>query len=122
MRTISSPARKESLNKELIQAEVKLQKLYKQSNAYHEKKAVEAIKENVKYFYSYAKKKSKVKTKVGPLINKKTDKITTDSIEMADLLADQYDSVFSSPSSPPPTIEDSTLPINKITIEESEII
>ncbi len=122
LRTISSPARKESLNKELIQAEVKLQKLYKQSNAYHEKKAVEAIKENVKYFYSYAKKKSKVKTKVGPLINKKTDKITTDSIEMADLLADQYDSVFSSPSSPPPTIEDSTLPINNITIEESEII
>ena len=48
--------------------------------------------------------------------------MTADSVEMANLLANQYDSVFSSPSTTPPTIEESNLPINNIEIQESEII
>ena len=122
LRNHPSLARRNNLYSELIQVEVKLQKLCKESNLYHENKAVDAIKENVKYFYSYAKKKSKVKTKVGPLLNQETNTLTVDSIEMADLLANQYDSVFSSPSSIPPIIEESSLPINNIVIEKCEII
>ena len=64
---ITSPATKEKLYKELIQIEVKLQKLYKESDEYKEKKACEAIKENYKFFFSYANKKRKVKSNIGPL-------------------------------------------------------
>ena len=34
-----------------------------------EEKAIEAIKSNSKYFFSYVKAKSKVKTGIGPLYN-----------------------------------------------------
>jgi len=67
LRNHPSLARRNNLQNELIQVEVKLQKLYKESYLYHENKAVDAIKDNVKYFYSYARKRSKVKVKVGPL-------------------------------------------------------
>ena len=103
LQRITSPSRKKSLHKELIQIEVKLYKLQESSSAYKEKKAIEAIKNNVKYFYSYAKKKRKIKSSIGPLINKTTKKMTTDSQEMAELLADQYDSVFSVPATPTST-------------------
>ena len=122
LRNHPSLARRNNLQNELIQVEVKLQKLYKESNLYHENKAVDAIKDNVKYFYSYAKKRSKVKVKVGPLLNEETNTLTMNSAEMADLLATQYDSVFSSPSTTPPLIEESSLPINNIVIVEQEII
>ena len=64
---ITSPVSKDKLYKELIQIEVKLQKLYQESDEYKEKKACEAIKENFKFFFSYAKKKRKTKSNVGPL-------------------------------------------------------
>ena len=103
LQRVTSPSRKNSLHKELIQIEVKLYKLQESSSAFKEKKAIEAIKNNVKYFYSYAKKKRKIKSSIGPLINKTTKKMTTDSQEMAELLADQYDSVFSVPATPTST-------------------
>ena len=108
--------------KRLVDEEVKLHKLVKKTNMFHESKAVNAIKENSKYFFSYAKRKSKVKTKIGPLLNKATEQMTTNSTEMADILADQYSSVFSTPSTDSPTIEDSNLPINNITIMPDEIV
>ena len=42
---------------------------YKKSASAAEKKACEAIKTNPKYFYSYAKKHSKTKTRIGPLFD-----------------------------------------------------
>ena len=117
-----SPAKKDRLFKRLVDEEVKLQKLAKQTNMFHEHKAVNAIKENVKYFFSYAKRKSKVKTKIGPLLNKETDQMTSNSTEMADILADQYSSVFSKPSTEPPELEESTLPIHNINITLDEIV
>ena len=117
-----SPAKRDRLFKRLVDEEVKLQKLAKQTNMFHEHKAINTIKENAKYFFSYAKRKSKIKTKIGPLLNKETAQMTNNSIEMAELLADQYSSVFSKPTTEPPEIDDNTLPINNIIITPAEMM
>ena len=59
-------------------------------------KAVKAIKTNSKYFFSYAKKNSKIKSKVGPLRNS-SGQLTSKSKEMAEVLLKQYVTVFSKP-------------------------
>ena len=59
---IRAPTRIEKINKELLQIEINLQKSFRSSESYVEGKAVDAIKANPKYFYSYAKSKAKVKT------------------------------------------------------------
>lgn len=63
-----------------------------------ELRAVNSIRKNPKYFYSYVKKFTKTKTPVGPLNGQNGDP-TADGCEMANLLADQYSSVFSTPKS-----------------------
>jgi len=101
---ITSPAGKAKLYKELIQIEVKLQKLQNDNIEYNEKKACEAIKDNFKYFFSYANKKRKVKSSVGPLQDEINNTMVTDSKDMSECLADQYSSVFSTPKHSPPII------------------
>ena len=76
--------------------EKKLQKSYADADEEMERKAVESIKKNAKFFYSYAKKKAKCKSKIGPLNTNKTE-LTSDPKEMAELLSTQYASVFSVP-------------------------
>ena len=122
---ITSPARKTKLYQELIQIEVKLQRLQKQSCEYQEKKACEAIKENSKFFFNYANKMRKIRSSVGPLLDPTTNQMTTDSAKMAEILVDQYSSVFSTPSSDPPNIinsnnSDRILSDVVITAEEME--
>ena len=68
-----------------------------------ENKAIENIVVNPKYFFSYAQKKGKLQTKVGPLY--KDNEVISDKTEMAECLQDQFCSVFSSPK-PSETIED----------------
>ena len=51
---------------------------------------------NAKYFFSYAKRFLSVKSKIGPLIDSKKN-IVSASECMANMLADQYSSVFSKP-------------------------
>ena len=95
---------RQNMFNELIQVEVKLQKLLKNNTKFKEEKAVNANKENSKHFFSYAKRKSKIKTNVGPLRNKSSGQMTADSSEMSEVLADQYDTVFSTPTTyAPPT-------------------
>ena len=55
----------------LINIELELQKSRKNSKIAKESKALQAIKTNTKYFYSYAKRNSKIKPRVGPLYDKK---------------------------------------------------
>ena len=55
-----------------------------------------AIKKNCKYFFSYVRKHSKVFTGIGPLIDA-SEAIITCSSTMAEMLAEQYNSVFSTP-------------------------
>jgi len=103
---------RQNMFNELIQVEVKLQKLLKSTIKFKEEKAVNAIKENSKYFFSYAKRKSKIKTNVGPLRNS-NGQMTADSSEMSEVLSDQYETVFSTPMAcAPPTEQECN--VNKL--------
>ncbi|CAI9718999.1 Hypothetical predicted protein [Octopus vulgaris] len=62
-----------------------------------EKKAIENIKKNPKCFYSFAKKYSNTKSTIGPLQRQNGD-VVNNPIEMAEMLGQQYESVFSEPS------------------------
>ena len=64
-----------------------------------ESKAIEKIKSNSKYFYSYAKQLAKVKSSISMLYNE-SGTIVTDSKGMADILQNQFSSVFSNPHCP----------------------
>ena len=64
-----------------------------------EMKAVNRIKSNPKYFFSYAKSLSKVKTSISMLINKEGS-VLTDPKTIADTFQEQFCSVFSDPNSP----------------------
>ena len=55
----------------LIAIEISLQQSYKTDKQSNEAKALSAIKSNPKYFYSYAKKFSKTKSGIGPLLDHK---------------------------------------------------
>ena len=62
-----------------------------------EKSIISKIKVNPKAFYGYAKGKSKIKSKIGPLSDK-DGKLQSDAETMSNLLQDQYVKVFSNPS------------------------
>ena len=61
-------------------------------------KAIAQIKKNPSFFYSYARKFSKLKCKVGPLKNQ-AGQFISDPKDLADLLQTQFCSVFSNPES-----------------------
>jgi hypothetical protein len=94
-KTISEP-RREKLKTEARDIEKKLQASYRRSRDEREHKAVSAIKRNAKYFYSYAKKFSQVKVAIGPLMDAAKTLITC-PLQMAEILSEQYSSVFSEP-------------------------
>ena len=57
------------IKEKLIDIELELQKSYISERLNCEQNATSKIKTNPKYFYSYAKRYSKTKPKVGPLMN-----------------------------------------------------
>jgi hypothetical protein len=122
----TSPYQKCKLNDKLLQIEKELQKSYQNSATYIENKAVEAIKTNPKFFYTYAKKKSKVKSKIGPLLNS-ANKLVGNSKEMAEILSEQYTKVFSTPIDPSTIVNNNNNPtqasasISDITFTESDM-
>ena len=63
-----------------------------------EQKAVQKIRDNPKYFYSYTKSFAKSKESLSMLYNKE-GVITSDSKEMANVLQEQFSSVYSNPES-----------------------
>ena len=99
---VTAPQRKHKLTQESLDIEKKLMKSYKDESSFEENKAVGAIKKNAKYFYKYARRFSKTRSKIGPLLNKK-EELIDDSVTMANMLKDQYAKMFSKPSivSPP---------------------
>lgn len=93
---VSSPSRKEKLSNEIIDIETKLMNSYKDEKSYEEKKAIDAIKKNPKYFFKYARRFSKTKSSIGPLVNEHGE-VINDSFAMANMLMEQYSKMFSTP-------------------------
>ena len=120
---ITSEKRDEKFRSELVQIELALKKSLNQQATTEEHKA---IKRNSKYFFTYVKKLSKVKSKVVPL-TKENEELTADSKEMADLLAKQYSQVFSTPDESPvdpqtPFADDKTWKLKNIKFSVEDLI
>jgi len=92
-----SAAKQGKMRETLVKIEIGLQRSHAATHSYREEKAISAIKKNSKYFFSYAKKFAKTNKPIGPLLNRNQE-YTASSKEMADLLSDQYGSVFSIPT------------------------
>ena len=69
MRKTTTEGRWNKFKKKARQIEKELTKSYQQSQKDSEEKAVNSIKRNSKYFFSYAKKFSSVKSGIGPFID-----------------------------------------------------
>ena len=106
----------ERLQTELATIHNQIKDSITQQKNLEEEKAVKTIVDNPRYFYSYAKKAAKAKSRIGPLFDA-LGKLQKDPKTMANLLQDQYAAVFSDPQneakkvpSPPvaetPVIED----------------
>ena len=120
----NSKPKKDKIKDELLQIEKKLQKSFKESKRHVESKVIDSIKKNSKYFFTYAKKKSKLQSSIGPLLNC-NGKLTQRSKEMADILADQYAKVFSKPKQPQPQPNQEktkNVKIDEIKITEESIV
>ena len=94
----SSVTRIRNIEGKLTNIEILLQKSYQATHQQGEMRAVQSIKSNPKYFFAYAKKFSKIKTKIGPLLDE-NNQYTASSQDMANIFKKQYDSVFSDPMS-----------------------
>ena len=121
-----TPSKRQQLTKELVEIELKFQDSYKKSYSAQEQKAIDAIKKNPKYFFTYVKKFSKVKSSIGPLLNE-ANQYAVENAEMADILSKQYASVFSIPREPLPDPFDifngaDPTKLNDIDFTESDII
>ena len=87
-----------SLERKLEHIEKELIKSHECELEHAEIRAIEKIKEDPKYFYNYARSKSKVKTPIGPLQN--GDSTVTDPVAMSEILKAQFESVFVTQSNP----------------------
>ena len=81
-------------------------------------KMLSEIKTNPKVFYSYAKRKRNVKSKIGPLEGE-DGKLYDDPVKIANILQKQYQSVFSNPDTE--TNSDTENTNNEATISDIEI-
>ena len=85
-----------SIMNKLIEIEKKLQKSHCEERRHTESLAIDKIKCNPKFFYTFARRYSKIKVGVGPLINSDNQTISSPQ-DMAEILSEQYSSVFSEP-------------------------
>ena len=97
------------LEDELFVMNVQLQDVILTDLADQEEKALLSIKKDPKFFYSYAKRFSRVRCDIGPLTSS-DGCLTNNPKEMADLLQKQYCGVFTDPTNPrkviPPRVDD----------------
>ena len=98
-----SAKRRTKLKHELIEIEVSLKSDYCKEKATQEDHAISAIRKNSKHFFSYAKKFSKVRQGIGPLSGPNSESINCPK-QMADILSNQYASVWTIPSINKPDI------------------
>ena len=92
----TSEANRHSIHQKLVSIEKELSKSHENQRELEEKRAIEKIKTNPKFFFAFGRKFSKIKIGVGPLIDSAKRLISAPQ-EMAEMLSDQYSSVFSVP-------------------------
>ena len=83
------------INIEILDIEQRLINSLRAENSAEEARAVENIKTNPKFFFSYANKNKKAKSGIGPL--KVNGKLITTPVEISECLSTQYASVYSTP-------------------------
>ena len=115
------------LEEELFLLAYEIQENIRKELTDRELKAVECVKNNPKYFFSYAKRFSKLKSNIGPLRDTKSGILHHDPQTMADILQTQYSSVFSDPGNPKKrnTLDNNSEPsetISGIEFSEEDII
>ena len=91
-------ASRQPILQQLINIEKELSKSHENRRDLEEKRAIEKIKANPKFFYAFGRKYSKIKIGIGPLIDS-AKRLISAPREMAEMLSTQYSSVFSTPRS-----------------------
>ena len=91
-----SEASRQSILQNLIKIEKELSKSHEQRRELEEKRAIDKIKVNPKFFFAFGRKHSKIKIGIGPLIDSAKNLISAPQ-KMAEMLSTQYSSVFSTP-------------------------
>ena len=81
------------IEKELTDVTDKIKESLKKQKEHEETHAIKTISSNPSYFYSYSKRFSKQPSKIGPLLDS-SGKLQQHPKKMADMLQDQYSSVF----------------------------
>jgi len=89
------PDKKKRIEKAIGEIDKKLLDSYEEENIVNETRAIENIKSNPKYFFTYARKKLKTRNKIGPF-DMGGEKITS-LLEICIKLVEQYSSSFSQP-------------------------
>ena len=89
----------QQLEDELSILAVRIRDVIEEDLRAKEQKAVECVKNNPRYFFSYAKQFSKLRSNIGPLKDK-NGILHHHQVDMARLLQDQYSSMFSNPNNP----------------------
>ena len=89
------PDKKKRIEKAIGEIDKKLLDSYEEENIVNETRAIENIKSNPKYFFTYARKKLKTRNKIGPFEIK--GEKTTSLLEICMKLVQQYSSSFSQP-------------------------
>ncbi|XP_076028773.1 uncharacterized protein LOC143017781 [Oratosquilla oratoria] len=99
--------------------EQKIKHSHEEQRRMEENQAIENIKHNPKFFYSYFKEFLKTKSQIGPLV---TDQGTTtdDPRETCQMLAYQYNSVFSIPKKQSEIPEPTTF-FNQATMNQTQL-
>ena len=90
-----NPIQSSTLKNQLKELELKISKSHEDEMMRVEGEAIDAIRDNSKFFFTYAQSKAKTRTGIGPLSN--GTELVQDPLEMSELLRVQYESVFTSP-------------------------
>merc|ERR1711913_267867 len=89
------PDRRKQIERDIGEIDKKLLNSYEEENILNETRAIENIKSNPKYFFTYARKKLKTRNKVGPF-DIEGEKFTS-FLDICIKLVEQYSSSFSQP-------------------------
>ena len=96
LQSTQNPSTIRTCHTKLKDIETLIKQNHQSEQAENENKAVRSIKDNPKYFYSYAAKHSKSNSGIGPFLGENNELIN-DSLTMSEMLQRQYKSAFSSP-------------------------